>query len=193
MKNNALYDYVIVIKNQHQGFIDIIGLLLSLGSAMLFTREMLVTGKWNIALLVGVVFIVGIIVYNLANAKRTDKNTYYSKALLVAALVWMKMPYGQWLLFVFIILALLEYQAKLSLEIGFSRSEIVFNSLIKRRYTWSDLNNVVLKDGMLTIDFKSNKLFQKLIDDGDSEATEEEFNEWVKEINREGQLEKAQG
>ncbi len=193
MKNNALYDYVIVIKNQHQGFIDIIGLLLSLGSAMLFTREMLVTGKWNIALLVGVVFIVGIIVYNLVNAKRTDKNTYYSKALLVAALVWMKMPYGQWLLFVFIILALLEYQAKLPLEIGFSRSEIVFNSLIKRRYTWSDLNNVVLKDGMLTIDFKSNKLFQKLIDDGESEATEEEFNEWVQEINREGQFEKAQG
>ena len=183
MKHSRLYDYIIVIKNENQGFIDIIGLLLSLGSVLLFSYEMIQSGKWNIALLVGVVFIVGMVIYNISQSKRTDKNTYYSKALLVAALVWMKMPYGQWLLFVFIVLALLEYQAKLPLEIGFSTNEIVFNSLFKRRYQWNDLNNVVLKDGLLTIDFKSNKLFQKLIDDGESEATEEEFNRWV-DVNK---------
>jgi hypothetical protein len=91
------------------------------------------------------------------------------------------MPYGQWLIFVFVVLAFLEYQAKLPLEIGFSSRQVVFNSLFRKRYTWSDLSNVLLKDGLLTVDFQNNKLFQKLVDDGENEATEEEFNEWCRQ------------
>ena len=44
--------------------------------------------------------------------------------------------------------------------------------------TWSEIANVLLKDGLLTVDFMNNKLFQKLVDDGENEASEEEFNEW---------------
>ena len=90
------------------------------------------------------------------------------------------MPYGEWLIFVFVLLAFLEYQAKLPLEIGFSSKQVVFNSLIRKRYAWSDLTNVLLKDGLLTVDFQNNKLFQKLVDDGENEATEEEFNDWCR-------------
>src|SRR5699024_7238229 len=93
-------------------------------------------------------------------------------------LVWTKMPYFQWLVFVFVALALLEYQARLPLEIGFSSRQITFNSLLKRRYQWRDINNVVLRDGLLTIDFENNRLFQKEIDEGEKEASEKEFNIW---------------
>ena len=55
-----------------------------------------------------------------------------------------------------------------------------FNTLIKKKYSWKDIDNVVLKDGLLTIDFKNNKLFQKEIDGEDKEADEEEFNNWVR-------------
>jgi hypothetical protein len=90
------------------------------------------------------------------------------------------MPYWQWLVFVFVALALLEHQAKHALEIGFSSKEIVFNSLFKKRHQWSELTNVMLKDGLLTVDFKNNKLFQKEIDEGEQEASEEEFNLWCR-------------
>ena len=83
------------------------------------------------AYLVGLVFVVGVVIYNLIQSRRKRK-VYYSRALLIAALVWMKMPYLQWLAFVFIILGLLEYQAKYSIEIGFSEKEIVFNTLFKK-------------------------------------------------------------
>ena len=100
--------------------------------------------------------------------------------MLIAALVWMKMPYYQWLSFVFIILALLEYQAKFAVEIGFSDNEIKFNTLFKKKYNWSDFTNIVLKDGLLTLDFANNKILQREIEDDDDEddADEKEFNDY---------------
>lgn len=182
MKNKSLlYNYIIVIRNDNKRIISLLGFLLSFISLVLFTREMVASRTWNIAYLLGIVFIAGLIIYNLVVGRRSGKEIYYSKALLIAGLVWMKMPYGQWLIFVFIILAFLEYQARMPLEIGFSPDEIVFNTLFRKRFQWSDLNNVVLKDGLLTIDFKSDKIFQRVIDDGESEASEDEFNEWARQ------------
>ena len=178
MKNNELYTYVVVIRNENRRFINWTGLLLSLLSALLFTLEMIESGRIILPLFIGVLFIAGVIVYNIYRSRSENKEVSYSKALLIAAIIWTKMPYGQWLIFVFVVLAFLEYQAKLPLEIGFSSRQIVFNSLFRKRYAWSDLSNVLLKDGLLTVDFQNNKLFQKLVDDGENEATEEEFNEW---------------
>jgi hypothetical protein len=181
LKNNELYTYVVVIRNENRRFINWTGFLLSLLSALLFTLEMIESGRIILPLFIGVVFIAGVILYNIYRSRSENKEISYSKALLIAAIIWTKMPYGQWLIFVFVVLAFLEYQAKLPLEIGFSSREVVFNSLFRKRYAWSDLSNVLLKDGLLTVDFQNNKLFQKLVDDGENEATEEEFNEWCRQ------------
>lgn len=180
MKSPELYNYIVVIRNDNRRFINWTGLLLSIISALLFTREMISEARVILPLIIGVVFITGVIIYNLYNARRDDKEVYYSKALLIAGLIWTKMPYGQWLIFVFVVLAFLEYQAKLPLEIGFSSREIVFNTLFRKRFSWSDLSNVILKDGLLTVDFHNNRIFQKIIDEGESEASEQEFNEWCR-------------
>ena len=181
MKNSKLYTYVVVIRNENRRFINWTGFLLSLLSALLFTLEMIESGRIILPLFIGVVFIAGVILYNIYRSRSENKEISYSKALLIAAIIWTKMPYGQWLIFVFVVLAFLEYQAKLPLEIGFSSRQVVFNSLFRKRYAWSDLSNVLLKDGLLTVDFQNNKLFQKLVDDGENEATEEEFNEWCRQ------------
>jgi hypothetical protein len=177
--DNKLYTYVIVLRNETSRYVNIVGFLLTAGSALLFTQEMIARNQVIVPYIIGVVFIAGLLLWNAYLYFRTDKEIRYSKALLVAALVWMKMPYFQWLLIVFAILAVLEYQAKLSPEIGFSDEQVVFNRLFRKKYSWSEIDNVVLKDGLLTIDFKNNKLFQKEIDSGENEASEMEFNLWV--------------
>ena len=46
---------------------------------------------------------------------------------------------------------------------------------------WSDTNNVMLKDNVLTIDLKNNKLIQAVIEEGSAgEIDEEEFNEFCR-------------
>lgn len=154
------------------------GFLLSFGSLLLFLREMIIRNMLVIPYLMGIIFIAGLLTWNLIARYRYDKEIYYSKALLIAGLVWTKMPYAEWLVVVFALLAILEYQAKLSPEIGFSPDRIVFNNLFRKKYSWNEIDQVILKDGLLTIDFRNNKLFQKEIDSGENEASEQEFNEW---------------
>ena len=43
---------------------------------------------------------------------------------------------------------------------SFSTSEIKINKFINKEYQWSDFNNIVLKDGLLTLDFVNNKIIQ---------------------------------
>jgi len=175
-----VYQYVVTLKNQNNRYIDILGLLLSIFSVVCFTWELLRSDHVSFAYLIGAVAVLGFIVWNLTLQAKKRK-VYYSRALLLAALVWMKMPYFQWLVFVFIILALLEYQAKYAIEIGFSDNVIVINSLLKRRYDWKQFSNIVLKDGLLTLDFTNNRILQREVeDDEDDDADEDEFNEYCR-------------
>lgn len=176
-----VYQYVVTLKNQNNRYIDILGLILSLFSVVCFTLELLRSGNVSVAYLAGGVAVLGIVIWNLTRSAK-NKKVYYSRALLIAALVWMKMPYFQWLVFIFIILALLEYQAKYSVEIGFSDNEIVINSLFKKRYSWKHFSNIVLKDGLLTLDFTNNRILQREVeDDEDDDADEDEFNQYCNE------------
>jgi hypothetical protein len=175
----TLYPYIIVLRNRRSLYINIMGFLLSTGSAVLFLLEMLARRLVIVPYLAGVIFIAGLLLWNGYRHFIRHKPVFYSKALLIAGLVWMRMPYFEWLIFVFAALAFLEYQAKLAPEIGFSTDHIVFNGLFKRKYSWSDVQNVLIKDGLLTIDFKNNKLFQKEIVSGENEASEQEFNSWA--------------
>lgn len=178
MADQHLYQYVVVIKNAGTRYIDIIGFLLTAGSALMFTRQMIISAEVVVPYLIGVIFIVGLLLWNFYQSRFRDRETYFSKALLIAGLVWTKMPYLEWLFFAFVVLALLEYQARHPLEIGFSSRQVVFNTLFKKRFAWEDLSNVMLRDGLITIDFNDNRLFQREIDEGESEASEEEFNAW---------------
>ena len=176
-----IYQYVVTLKNQQTRYLDMLGILLSLLSLLSFVRELINSTNVGFAYLLGSVFIIAVLAWNLYQSKYKKKKVYYSRALLVAALVWMKMPFYQWLSFVFIILALLEYQAKYSIEIGFSEKEIVWNSFFKKRYAWNQFTNIVLKDGLLTLDFSNNKVVQREIeDDEDDDAEEEEFNDYCR-------------
>lgn len=177
---SSIYPYIIVLKNESSKYVNVFGFLLSTGSAVLFAREMVFRNMIILPYLAGVIFIAGVLIWNAFVYYRTDKQIYYSKALLIAGLVWTKMPYFEWLVIVFAFLALLEYQAKRATEIGFADDHIMINKLFKKKIRWNEIDNVVLRDGWLTIDFKNNKLFQKEIDTGESEASDEEFNEWVK-------------
>jgi hypothetical protein len=177
-----VYPYVVTLKNQNTRYIDVLGFLLLLISLFYFLREMIVANNISFAYLAGSVFVASVLVWNFYAGLIRKKKIYFKYGLLIAALVWMKMPFFQWISIAFIILALLEYHAKYAIEIGFSEKEILINTLFKKRVQWADLSNVILKDGLLTMDFHNNKILQKEVDDDeDDDADEEEFNKYCRE------------
>jgi hypothetical protein len=122
--------------------------------------------------------------FNLLS-KRKDRGirVRFRYLLILAAIGWIGTTSVPWIGLFFFAAAFLEYQTKRPLEIGFDYDRVVINTLIRQRHDWSAFNNVVLKDGLLTLDFKNNRLMQKEIadDEDDDDATEEEFNTWCRD------------
>lgn len=63
----------------------------------------------------------------------------------------------------------------------FSETEIIYPSFPAKKIGWKELNQTILKDGLLTIDMKNNKLFQQMIDESQSKVDENKFNEFCRE------------
>jgi hypothetical protein len=64
-------------------------------------------------------------------------------------------------------------------EFGFSKNIIQENGIFGKTINWGELNRVILKDDILTIDYKNNKLIQVHTDTEDNDDYEvgaDEFN-----------------
>lgn len=57
-----------------------------------------------------------------------------------------------------------------------SEGIIITKMLSKPVHYWNEFNNIILKDDMLTLDFKNNKLLQLNVVQSDKEVDEESFN-----------------
>lgn len=55
---------------------------------------------------------------------------------------------------------------------------ITYPSFPKKTFDWNELNNIMLKDDLLTIDLKTNHLIQQLIEGGIDPVNEKEFNDF---------------
>jgi LPXTG-motif cell wall-anchored protein len=183
------YQYVVILKKDGERATDVLSVLLCIFSVICFiysaygalSREAKTGGaSWLLFLTAGVL-LAGLITFALR--RRQQQQVRYRYLLLVAAIGWMAMTSVPWVAGFFFLLAFLEYQTKRPLEIGFDQDRVVINSLLRQRYDWTVFNNIVLKDGLLTLDFKNNRLMQKEVADDEEEddADEEEFNAYCRE------------
>ena len=182
------YQYVVILKKDGERATDVLSVLLCFLSILLFVfaygSSFFEGGAgWEsyLLLLAAGVLLAGLIIN--AILRRRKRQVRYRYLLLVAAVGWIGMTAVPWVAVFFFLLAFLEYQTKRPLEIGFDKDRVVINTLIKQRYDWTVFNNIVLKDGLLTLDFKNNRLMQKEVVDDDDEdnADEEEFNAYCRE------------
>ncbi len=182
-----IYDYIIVLRKQSFKLIDSISKLMLLLSvaAFLFTLYLSFQGKavnmntaWMLFIIISA--IIGWWIYCLLLEQRGGI-PYYRFALMFAAWGWFLVPNGLLLAGIFLIACLIEKPVKVDAEIAFDTTEIVFNSFPKKIYTWQEMNNVVLKDGLITIDLKSNKLIQRYTADATEPELETEFNRFCQE------------
>ena len=78
-----------------------------------------------------------------------------------------------------LVLAALFLIAKRSLLIKVSETEVLYPSFPPHHIAWNELSNIVLRDGLLTIDLKNNKLIQQLIEETNT-VNQDEFNEFCR-------------
>ena len=174
------YNYIITLKERSTKLADRISLFMLLLAVSVFLFTLQEPGQQkNYYLFTIIVLITGWCIYCFVQRKK-GQYPYYRLALIFASAGWFNLPDGTIPGIIYLVAALVEKQVKFPQEIGFDDEEIIFNSLPKRRVSWDQLNNVVLKDGLLTIDFTNNKLFQKETSTTVNARTEQEFNDFCK-------------
>jgi hypothetical protein len=112
--------------------------------------------------------------------KNKNERISFGVAFLFFSLSWQTADYwlGAGLNLIFLIL---NEMASLPPVSTVDETQIKFPSFPKKTISWKELNNIVLKDGLLTIDLKNNRLIQQLLDDASSSIDEKEFNEFCKQ------------
>jgi hypothetical protein len=95
------------------------------------------------------------------------------------ALAWLKE--GYWGFSILLVLfAGVDYLIQRRRVIIITEKKIIIPAIIEKIVEWSALNNIIIRDGLITIDFKNNKIIQQPVLRTGEDINEREFNEFCK-------------
>ena len=183
MRQKKEYDFVVTLKHPDYKIYNVITVLMCVmtvtAEVFALLHSVFFSFTWiNIFLLAVIVLSLAIAIINI---NKKENISSFKWALYAAAFLWLLYPlHIPFIGIFFIVAALLERQIKFPQEIGFNDEGITFNTFPFKNYFWLELNNVMLKDNMLTLDFADNKIIQKETETDVSPETEKEFNEFCR-------------
>jgi hypothetical protein len=176
--SKIVYDYVVVLRNDHIQFIEKTGWLLTFLIIMLLVFSIYTTAN-STSLYVSLIITLSLFISNWIE-KIKKKNIVFKPILITGGLglsIASSLPVIIGILI--IISGLIEKIILQKREFGFSKNIIQENGIFGKKINWGELNRVILKDDILTIDYKNNKLIQVHTDnedDDDYEVEADEFN-----------------
>lgn len=135
----------------------------------ILTRNKSLVAAGSIAACMGLYFLARII----------NKIYFLYMAVLLAAIFFILLGYFL-PAFIQVLVLLLFLQAVRDQVVTVSNLSVSYPSFPRKHFNWGQLNNMLLKDGLLTIDLKNNKLIQQTIDESKTSVKEEEFNDFCK-------------
>jgi hypothetical protein len=171
--------YELILKNEKEKSykrISILLLIINFISILYLTYEKGFT-KW------GPLIIASIVAFSISASfyfKTKNERITFSAGFFLFSLAWQTA--GYWIpaalnLFFMILNGIVSQKPMVNITEG----QIIYPTFPKKQINWKELNNVILKDDLLSIDFKNNKLIQQLIDEGSSSINEKEFNEFCQQ------------
>ena len=176
-----IFDYIIVCKSPDYKNVDRISQFMFLLSVLGFSfgiyKGLFPKPALIIAIMTSVVCWWIFCLYQ----KKQGGVPYYRLGLLFASWGWFLMPNALIISGIFLIGALFERQVKFPFEIAFDPAGIVINTFPKKQFPWAMIQNAIIKDDVITIDFKNNKLIQKDINEPVSATITSEFNTFCAE------------
>lgn len=126
-----------------------------------------------------ILLLIAIVIYIIIPPGKKKELSFLFTAISIA-LYWVLIGYW-WIGAIMLLLFFLFKTSKRILKVQFFTDKIIYTSLPDRIIQWDQLTNVILKDQLLTIDFKNNKIIQQLLDVNNMPVNEKEFNEFCKQ------------
>lgn len=183
MSKGKVYDYVVVLKNNNKSVIEKTGWMLSLMS--LLPISIMIYQAPGSFLSYLLLLVVAMLMVSLYMDKRKKKRIQFLSLLICIGIGLISVSGNLLLGILYVIAGISERFLSSNIEIGFSDQQIVRKGITTKTYAWNEFNNVMIKDDLLTMDFKNNSLFQAYTDDEENEEYEvedEEFNNYCKRM-----------
>ena len=81
-----------------------------------------------------------------------------------------------------LVFSVLGFTAVKKIKIDFTSKHIIYPSFPKKIFLWQEVENIILKEGILTIDLKNNTLIQFTLNENEQEhLNESDFNIFVQQ------------
>lgn len=122
--------------------------------------------------------IVSMLVVGQFHAATTWRNQFLL-VLLLLCFCWVLHAY-YWLAALVLLFGLLQWSATRKLVVRVSEDGVSYPSTPAKKWNWSSLANMLVKDGLFTLDFKNNRFIQQQVEES-STLNEEEFNEFCRQ------------
>ncbi|MEO5564051.1 MAG: hypothetical protein ABIR18_11465 [Chitinophagaceae bacterium] len=116
---------------------------------------------------------------------RKNKTNFFNRKETIGAIylficvIWIKWSIYEAVAANIIFFLLYLYSVR-KFEVLVQPDKITYPSFPKKMIQWNELQNIILKDGILTIDFKNNKLLQNELD-VNGHVNEKDFNEFCRQ------------
>ena len=135
------------------------------------------------------ILLVGIYIFmRLYFIKKYQQGNYLDQVLIfVLAGCWFGLQ-NYYMVAALIIIGVFYHLALQKIQILFTPQKVVKLNFPQKDYEWNAFNNVIIKDKILTLDFKNNHLFQAEVENPKN-INEKEFNLFVQtQLNQEQNL-----
>ena len=170
------YDFVLTLKKKSTTAADMFGALLCFLPMVYFLR--LYTEQAQPLFIISFVIIALLLGFNYFKKNKGHTISFRIAFLVIAVtFIIIRSQYNTtWLAILYFVLLFAEMQFKRNREKGFDKDGITDNGLMRTFVPWPEIKNALIKDGLLTVDYKNNKLDQNEIDGEVSDSTVADFN-----------------
>ena len=175
-----MQEYSFTLRNEKKDLYNLFGRLIIFINIVLFVYRAL-AGSENRIQYAGIPSIVFLILafitqYFLRNTRyRFGLHPYF----FIITIAWLS-DGVYWIAVTAIVFDLLHTLATFLPIVKIDEQLVTYPSFPRKKIRWPMLNNIILKDGLLTIDLKNNKLIQQYLDEKSPVVNEKEFNDFCK-------------
>ena len=180
----------LVLNNQKTGFYDrfaiFLAMLTAVASGILYSMRT-VSSSCHISALVTLASALATVIAFAFPHKPWKKELRFYITMIVAAITWTLAGYW-WASVLSLILVFLYDRSRKPLAVTVDESGVLYPSFPEKRFAWNELSNLVLKDGLLTIDLRNNHIIQQELDENSDTPNAADFNEFCRQQLQNGNV-----
>jgi hypothetical protein len=171
-------NFTLVLRNEKVKAYRVITWIIIAAHLIIFSSFAFVTTNHRMRIELGIVISALLLFFTLSMYSRKIRHKAGLRPFFFIMILGWFATEQYWFCLIPILFFFLSTIASKKLTVRISREEIDYPSFPRKAISWNELNNVILKDGMITIDFRNNKIIQEYLDETSPVVNEKEFNEF---------------